>query len=263
MVERAPDVIQGLRTIMRLVDAVRGYVGIEANKPDAIETLRAEIGEDETLRVVELEVKYPQGAEKMLIEAIFRREVPSGKLPLDLEMVVNNVGTAAALADLFATGQPLIERVVTVSGPGVRRPANLLVPIGTPVSAVLDYCGGLSAQTREVIVGGPMMGVTQKHLDVPVLKGTSGVLAFTEPPARVEETACIRCGRCLEACPMYLNPSRLSLLTRDERAEDLDAHHIFDCCECASCSYVCPSYIPLVQWMRLGKALVRQRKASS
>ena len=109
----------------------------------------------------------------------------------------------------------------------------------------------------------PMMGVTQKHLDVPVLKGTSGVLAFTESPARIEETACIRCGRCLEACPMYLNPSRLSLLAREERAEDLDAHHIFDCCECASCSYVCPSYIPLVQWMRLGKALVRQRKASS
>jgi len=263
MVERAPEVIRGLRTIMRLVNAERGYVGVEGNKPDAIERLREEIGGDETIRIVELQVKYPQGAEKMLIESIFKREVPSGKLPLDLEMVVNNVGTAAALADLYDTGLPLIERLVTVTGSGVRRPGNLLVPIGTPISELLDYCGGLHPNTREVIMGGPMMGAAQKNLEVPVLKGTSGVLAFTQPTPRYQEEACIRCGRCLEACPMYLNPSRLASLTREERPEDLGTHNIFDCCECASCSYVCPSFIPLVQLMRLGKALVRQQKASS
>jgi electron transport complex protein RnfC len=263
MSERSTDVLRGLRLIMHLTGAERGYIGVEQNKPDAIERLLHESDGDETVTVVALEVKYPQGAEKMLIDAIFKREVPSGKLPLDLEMVVNNVGTAVALADLFADGRPLIERVVTVTGPGVRRPANLVVPIGTPLNRLLEYCGGLHATTREVILGGPMMGAAQKSLDVPILKGTSGVLAFTEPPPTLEEQPCIRCGRCLEACPMHLNPSRLAILTREERDADLAALHVADCFECASCSYVCPSYIPLVQLIRMGKAMVRQRKASS
>jgi len=262
MLERAPAVLQGLKIIMRLVGAERGYIGIEQNKPDAIERLRELSAQDADVTVVPLEVKYPQGAEKMLIEAIFDREVPGGKLPLDLEIVVQNVGTAAALADLFETGRPLIERVVTVTGPGVRRPANLMVPLGTSLEAVLNHCSGLHPETRQVILGGPMMGLAQKNLEAPITKGVSGVLALTEPARLVEEDPCIRCGRCLEACPQFLNPQRLALLSRKEDTEALKLHSVFDCCECASCSFVCPSHIPLVQLIRVGKATARQRKAS-
>jgi electron transport complex protein RnfC len=261
MVERPDAVVRGLRVIMSRVGAERGYVGIEDNKPDAIEVLRATTADDDDIEIVPLAVKYPQGAEKMLIDAVFHREVPSGKLPLDLEIVVQNVGTAAALIDLLDEGLPLVERVVTVSGPGVRRPANLLVPLGTPIRDVLDHCGGLSPATRQVILGGPMMGLAQKRLDVPVIKGTSGILAFTHAVKQVEEDPCIRCGRCLEACPVFLNPSRLVTLARVEEVDGLREHHVLDCCECASCSFVCPSNIPMVQFMRVGKAMVRQHEA--
>jgi electron transport complex protein RnfC len=185
--------------------------------------------------------------------------VPSGKLPIDLEIVVNNVGTAVALTDLFGNGSPLVERVVTVTGPGVRRPANLMVPVGTPLEAVLDYCGGLRPTTHQVIMGGPMMGLAQKDLDVPIIKGISGVLALTDAATILEEEACIRCGRCLEACPMFLNPSRVAAVVRAEDAERLPGLHVLDCFECASCSFVCPSNIPLVQLMRVSKAMVRQQ----
>jgi len=263
MVERSAEVVRGLQIIMRQVGAERGYIGVEQNKPDAIERLRAAAASDERIRIVSLEVKYPQGAEKMLIDAIFHREVPSGKLPLDLQIVVNNVGTTAALADLFDHGTPLVERVVTVSGPGVRRPANLLVPLGTPLSALLDYCGGMHDDVRQVIVGGPMMGQAQKDLDVPTVKGTSGVLVFTEPVSMLEEDPCIRCGRCLDACPQFLNPSLLATVVRSGDAPKLDALNVRDCCECASCSWACPSHIPLVQLLRVGKAMARQQKAKS
>ncbi len=262
MVERAPDVVLGLRKIMRLTGAERGYIGVELNKPDAIEALTAALDGDGAIEVVPLEVKYPQGAEKMLIDAIFHREVPSGKLPLDLEVVVHNIGTAVALVDLFRSGIPLIERIVTVTGPGVRRPANLVVPVGTLLREVLEYCGGLHDATRQVILGGPMMGMAQKSLDVPIVKGVSGVLALTEPAPMIEEEPCIRCGRCLEACPMFLNPSRLSLLVRGEQSDALSTLGMLDCCECASCSFVCPSHIPLVHLMRVGKAMVRQSAKS-
>jgi electron transport complex protein RnfC len=259
MVERPEEVLRGLRLIMRSVGAGRGYVGVEMNKPDAIEALRRHAAKDGTIEIVPLKVKYPQGAEKMLIDAIFHKEVPSGKLPLDLEIVVNNVGTAAALTDLFEKGQPLMERVVTVTGPGIRRPANLLVPLGTPLDELIDYCGGLDPATRQVIFGGPMMGLAQKRLDVPVIKGVSGVLALTHRIPIVKEEPCIRCGRCLEACPMVLNPSRLALLVRYEQVEALPEFNIMDCFECASCSFSCPSNIPLVQMIRVGKAMVRAR----
>jgi electron transport complex protein RnfC len=260
MVESAEAVLRGLRLMMRVTGAERGYVGVESNKPDAIEALRSAAGDDASIEVVPLQVKYPQGAEKMLIDAVLRKEVPAGRLPLDLEIVVNNAATTAALADVFAEGRPLVERVVTIAGPGVRRPTNLLVPLGTPVRAVLDHCGGLLGETKQLIMGGPMMGQAQKTPDVPVLKGTSGLLAFVSPAPLVREDPCIRCGRCLEACPMFLNPSRLQLLTKAEEPEELKAHHVLDCFECASCSYVCPSHIPLVQLMRVGKALARSAK---
>jgi electron transport complex protein RnfC len=198
----------------------------------------------------------------MLLHALYGLEVPAGKLPLDVECLVNNVGTMAAVADAFDAFLPVVERVVTVAGPGVRRPANLLVPVGTPVRAVLDHCGGLSADTREVVMGGPMMGMPLASLDVPVLKGTSGLLAFTEAETGVAaEYACIRCGRCVEACPQFLNPSRLARLARAGIWEELERLHLGDCVECGSCSFACPSGIPIVQLIRVAKSAVRERKA--
>ncbi len=259
MLERPRAVIGGLRLIMEQVGAERGYVGVENNKADAIEALRQAVGrEGLPIEVFALQVKYPQGAEKMMIDAILRQEVPSGGLPLDLELLVNNVGTAAAMVDLVETGQPLIERVLTVSGDGVRRPANLLVPLGTSIEAVLDYCGGMLPETRQVLLGGPMMGMAQKDLDAPIVKGTGGILASLRPAPFIEEEPCIRCARCLEACPLYLNPARIALLAREERVPELSTYHAMDCFECAACSFVCPSHIPLVQLIRMGKAMVRQ-----
>lgn len=263
MVERADAVLRGLVIIMGHVGAERGYVGVEDNKPDAIAALRkAAEGIDASIEIVPLRVKYPQGAEKLLVDAIFRREIPTGKLPLDLEMVIHNVGTAAALADLVDTRSPLVERVVTVTGPGIRRPSNLLVPLGTPLRAIIDHCGGLLPEAREVVLGGPMMGQAQKDLEAPITKGISGVLVLTGGQvAYTEEEACIRCGRCLEACPMFLNPTRLGMLSRAEQFDELESHHALNCFECGSCAYVCPSHIPLVQLIRLGKAEIRNRKA--
>jgi electron transport complex protein RnfC len=259
MVERAEEVVRGTDIIMASVDAERAYIGVERNKPDAVAALR-EAGPH--IEVVTLDVKYPQGAEKMLIDAIFDREVPAGALPLDIEMLVNNVGTTAALADLFDRGIPLVDRVVTVTGPAVARPRNVLVPLGTPVSAVIEHCGGVLPSLRQVVFGGPMMGMAQKSLDVPVMKGTSGIVCLDRvEDSPLQEMPCIRCGRCLEACPLFLNPSRLAQLAAVEQVEGLGAYGLMNCFECAACSYVCPSHIPLVQWMRVGKAMIRREKA--
>jgi len=262
MVERPEAILRGIEILAERLGVEETAIGVELNKPDAIEALKNAIPPGSKIRVVPLKVKYPQGAEKMLIRAIYGVEVPAGKLPLDVETVVNNVGTMAALADYFDHGQPLIERVVTVAGPGIERPANLLVPVGTPVRAVLDYCGGLTAEAREVVMGGPMMGSPLSSLDVPILKGTSGLLAFTEAEARLpNEYTCVRCGRCVDACPNFLNPSRLGRLARAGRFEDMERFHVNDCMECGSCSYACPSGIPIVQLIRVAKSALRERKA--
>jgi electron transport complex protein RnfC len=205
-------------------------------------------------------VKYPQGAEKMLIRALFHQKVPAGGLPLDLDIIVNNVGTMAALADYFDDGLPLIERPVTVSGPGIPSPANLLVPIGTPVREVLRYTGGLTEDTRMVVMGGPMMGAPLADLDGPVLKGTSGLLAFTENEIGVPTE--------YGACANFLNPTRLAKLgrlikaheNRNDVLDELEKYFIHDCMECAACSFACPSNIPIVQLIRTGKAALRDRK---
>jgi electron transport complex protein RnfC len=262
MVERPEAVVRGAEIMMDFVQAERGFIGIEANKPDAVVALRALVPPE--LEVVPLQVKYPQGAEKLLIDAILGEKVPVGGLPLDIGMLVNNVATTVALADLFDRGIPLVERVVTVTGPAVTRPRNLRVPIGTPLSAVIEHCGGLRGNVRQVILGGPMMGLPQKSLEVPILKGSSGVLCLDRAAtASAREFPCIRCGRCVEACPMFLNPTRLAQLIRAERVEELEPQHLPSCFECAACSYVCPSNIPLVQWMRVGKGMLRSQKASA
>lgn len=262
MLERPEAVLRGAELLRAQVGAERIYVGVEANKGDAIAALRQAARGSPIVQVVELAVKYPQGAEKMLIDAVLHREVPSGKLPIDVEAAVQNVATAAAVADLVDSDVPLVERVVTVTGPGIRRPANVLVPIGTPLADLIAHCGGLTADARQVVLGGPMMGLAQKSLDVPVTKGLSGVLVLTEPASWLQEQPCIRCGRCLQACPMRLNPQRLAVLVRHERTEELADYHLKDCFECASCSYVCPSNLPLVQLMRVGKAMVKRLEVS-
>ena len=257
MVERPEAVLRGTQLLLENTGAKKAFIGIESNKPEAVESLRALAPKE--IEIAPLEVKYPQGAEKMLIKALLGKEVPSGGLPLDLDVLTNNVGTTAAIADWFDRGIPLIERVVTVTGAGIPHPRNLLVPLGTPVSALIDYCGGLRKETKQLIMGGPMMGMTQKSLDVPVMKGTSGLLALTRVfQADTREYPCIRCGRCLEACPMYLNPTRLAHLAKMKVVDKLPEYNIMDCFECASCSYTCPSNIPLVQWIRIGKTMARE-----
>ncbi|MCA9522434.1 MAG: electron transport complex subunit RsxC, partial [Myxococcales bacterium] len=262
MLEQTDDVIEGIRIGLKLMGAKRCYIGVEDNKPNAIEALRRAIPPDLPAEVLALVTKYPQGAEKMLITAVFDKEVPSGRLPIDLEIIVNNVGTMAAIGDFVRRGQPLIERVVTVTGPGIREPGNVLVPVGTPLRDLLEFCGGLRENTRQVLFGGPMMGRAQTSLDVPVLKSTSGILCLTDElvtPRR--EFPCIRCLRCVDACPVYLNPCRLGNLSRFRDYDGMQSLGILDCMECGSCSYVCPSNIPLVQRFRVAKALLREEQA--
>jgi electron transport complex protein RnfC len=266
MVEHADDLIAGIRYGMRAVGAERAIVGIEDNKPDAVAAIRRAAPAGSNIFAEEVPTKYPQGSEKMLIMALFGVEVPSGKLPLSLGMVVNNVGTLAALGRLLPAGQGLVERVVTVTGPGVARPGDYRVPIGTPLSFVLDYAGA-PAEARQIVLGGPMMGHAIASLDVPVTKGVSGVLVFTGDELANHEGRktypCIKCGECVESCPMGLNPSTLGMLAA-KREYDLmgEQYHLGDCFECGCCTYVCPSNIPLVQQFRIAKQILREKAAA-
>ena len=257
MVEHPERVHFGLRVMMTALGVERAIIGVEENKPDAVEALRATIPGDLDITVSVLEAKYPQGAEKMMIKSILGREVPSGGLPLDVGVVVQNVGSISTIAQVFETGYPLVERIVTITGPGVARPSNLVMPVGTLVSDALAFCGGLSEETDRVVFGGPMMGNALPDLDTPILKGTTGVVALTRdvvPPGR--EHPCIRCGRCLEACPVFLAPADLGKLARAGRYEELVELSLDDCMLCGSCSYVCPSNIPLSQLFASAKRQV-------
>jgi Na+-translocating ferredoxin:NAD+ oxidoreductase subunit C len=259
MVEYPERVQLGVRIMMRALGAGRAVIGVERNKPDAIERLTATLPADIDVSVLPLTVKYPQGAEKMLIRAVTGVEVPSGKLPVSLGVVVQNVGSAASIGEVFATGLPLVERIVTVSGPGVARPGNLIVPIGTLVRDLLAACGGISDDATEIIFGGPMMGGAVGSMDVPVLKGTTGVVVLTSADAALRAAyPCIHCGRCLDACPMFLNPQVLGELARANRYDEMPGLHLADCMLCGSCSYVCPSHIPLAQLFQLSKAALRR-----
>jgi Na+-translocating ferredoxin:NAD+ oxidoreductase subunit C len=260
MVEHPDRVHFGIRIMMQCLGVDRAVIGVEKNKPDAIARLRETIPADLDIEIIGLTVKYPQGAEKMLIKAVTGREVPSGKLPMHVGAVVQNVGSIAAIAEVFETGYPLIERIVTVTGPGVGKPQNLVVPVGTKLRDVLEFCGGLLPDATEVIFGGPMMGLPQPDLDVPLMKGTSGVVVLTESEsARPDVMPCISCGRCLAACPVFLNPSRLGQLAQLGDYERMaEEYHLNDCMLCGSCSYVCPSNIPLSQMFSLGKSGLRR-----
>lgn len=264
MLERGEDLFAGLRIALRGTGAKRALIGIEKNKPNAIDALQAEAPDDLPIEVRTLPVKYPQGAERMLINTLTGREVPSGGLPHDAGTAVFNVATLAQLGQLLPQGQGLIEQRLTVSGSGVKRPGNYVVAVGTPVRFVLEQLG-FSDDTQQVILGGPMMGQSLASLDVPVVKAVSGILVFTEDELRNRPRktyACIHCGQCLKACPARLNPSQMGRLARKGEYEAMAAeYHLNDCFECGSCAYACPSNIPLVQYFRMAKAKNRERKA--
>jgi electron transport complex protein RnfC len=255
-------VLLGVRLMMRCLGVPRALIGIEENKADAIEAIRRALPRDLDVEVLPLRVKYPQGAEKMLIRALTGREVPSGKLPLDVGVIVQNVASVATIAEVFETGLPLVERIVTVSGAGVRKPGNLIVPVGTKLRDLFDACGGLADDAREIVSGGPMMGVAQRDLDTPVSKGTTGILVLTDAEARRNRTyPCIRCGHCLDACPVFLNPQLLGSLALASRYLEMEPLHLRDCMLCGCCSYVCPSHIPLSQLFAAAKTSLRRTKA--
>jgi electron transport complex protein RnfC len=263
MVEYPERVLFGVRIMMQCLGVQRAVIGVEKNKPDAIAALEAALPSDLDVSVAALTVKYPQGAEKMLIEVVTGREVPSGKLPMHVGAVVQNVGSIATIAEVFETGLPLIERVVTVTGSGVNRPANLIVPVGTMLQDVLDFCGGLRDDAAEIVFGGPMMGSSQPDMRTPLIKGTTGVVVLTEAEVKPKHTyPCIKCGHCLDACPVFLNPSDLGILAQAGRYEEMADRHLSDCMLCGCCSYVCPSNIPLSQMFALSKTALRKREAA-
>jgi electron transport complex protein RnfC len=264
MVEFPERVQFGIRIMMKALGVRRAVIGIEKNKPEAILKLTETLPEDLDVSVVPLTVKYPQGAEKMLIRVVTGSEVPSGKLPMHVGVVVQNVGSIACIAEIFETGFPLIERVVTVTGPGVRKPSNLIVPVGTKLRDVIEFCGGLTDDATQIVFGGPMMGSAQPDLDTPLIKGTTGVVVLTEKEARtLRRYPCIHCGRCLEACPVFLNPSLLGTLAQAGRYVEMEDADLMDCMLCGCCSYVCPSNIPLSQMFALGKNMLRRQKEAA
>lgn len=265
MLEKADEILVGIEIMKKALGVKRALIGIENNKADAIELLQRKAGDHPGISVVALAVKYPQGAEKQLIKALVGREVPSGRLPLDVGCVVNNVGTALSIYEAVQKNQPLIRRVVTVAGKKLQRSANFLVRIGTPFSMLIDAVGGMPEGTTKIISGGPMMGKAVGYTDIPVTKGTSGILLLDQKDARRRECReCLRCGKCVEVCPMGIEPYLLEKLAEHSRFEDCEAHHILDCIECGSCSFICPASRPILDLIRLGKANVariqRERK---
>lgn len=270
MVENPEDVVFGLRVIMKALNVKKGYIAIEVNKPDAIEAVTKAANNYDEVEVVGLEVKYPQGAEKQLIYACTGREVPSGALPAAAGAVVDNVGTATQVAKTIKTGMPLIERITTVTGSCIKEPANLVTKVGTVVSEIIDQCGGFKDNVKvgKFIMGGPMMGMTQYTTNVVTNKGSSGILCISEEEAKIDEPSnCLRCGRCTEVCPAFLQPLYISAnsLKRDfERAAE---HRALDCIECGSCSFICPARRPLVESIRNAKrqiqAMRRKQQAAN
>lgn len=259
MLERGEQLLTGARILAKAIGVDKIYIGVENNKPDAIKALSILAGSYLEIEVVPLKMLYPQGGEKQLIAAITGRQVPSGALPIDVGAVVQNVGTALAVYEAVMKNKPLVERVVTVTGPKLAKPKNLLVRIGTPMSALIEYCGGMEG-VGKVVAGGPMMGRAVSNIDAPVTKGTSGVLLIPEEEAlRHQPSSCIRCAKCVEACPMGLEPYLLAKLSKKEMYDEAEAHYIADCIECGCCTYSCPSYLPLLDWLRLGKGEVMRR----
>jgi Na+-translocating ferredoxin:NAD+ oxidoreductase subunit C len=259
MLEKSEEILVGIRLLMKALKVEKAIIGIENNKSDAIRLLSDKSKNYKGIDVIALKVKYPQGGEKQLIKAVTGKEVPSGGLPIAIGAVVSNVGTAFAVYEAIQKNKPLFERVVTITGKNVAKPSNFLVRVGTPTSALVEAAGGLPENTGKIISGGPMMGRALASLDVPVTKGTSGILLMNQTEARRESViACIRCSRCVAACPMGLEPYLLMTLSEKQLLERAEEDKIMDCIECGSCSYTCPSSRPLLDYIRFGKGKVGQ-----
>jgi electron transport complex protein RnfC len=265
MVEKGSEILVGVELLKRAMNISVAHIGIENNKPDAIQLLRKLAMSYKGIEVHALRIKYPQGAEKQLIRAILRREVPSGGLPVDVGVVAFNVGTVYAIYEAVQKNKPLFERIVTVTGKSLKQPANYRVRIGTPVSMLVQCAGGLPKDTGKIISGGPMMGKTLINLDVPVVKGTSGILILpSEESRRKSIEPCVRCSKCVSACPMGLAPYLLMPLSEQKNYDRLEMEYVMDCMECGSCSYICPANRPILDFIRLGKLqvgkIIRSRK---
>ena len=264
LLEKPEEVVQGLKLFVRAVGAERGVIGLEANKMDALEGLRRAIGGEPNLDIEVLQVKYPQGAEKQLIFAITGRQVPLGKLPSEVGCLVQNVGTSFAMFEAASKGKPLYERVVTVTGQGIKEPSNLLAKVGTPISVLIEACGGMTSDATKVIMGGPMTGWAQEDLSVPVVKGTSGVVVLTQELVDVrEEHACVRCGKCIDVCPMSLMPNYIVDACQKGDLAKAQMWGALDCFECGCCSYTCPAFIPHVSYVRKAKAEIEAAKRAA
>jgi electron transport complex protein RnfC len=266
MAEQPLDVVEGGLVMARLIGAARVLIGVEADKADAMAALERAISARPrgplSVRVVPCEARYPQGAERQLVQALTGRVVPLRRLPTAVGVLVQNVATAVAVHDAVRFRRPLLDRVVTVTGPGVAVPRNVRVPLGTLLSDLIDFCGGLSDDATRIVAGGPMMGRALPRLDLPVVKGMNGLVALTGPaPFEHSFSACIACGRCLEACPLGLEPDQVSVRVEAGRTLDTEPYGALDCYECGCCSYVCPSHRPLVQFMQVAKSALRRKAA--
>jgi electron transport complex protein RnfC len=264
MLEKADRIVAGLGYIMKSVGCQRGVIAIEDNKMDAVAVLEQVARANPAISVVVLKEKYPQGSEKQLIYACTGREVPVGGLPIAVGVIVNNVGTAAAIADAVELGIPLIERYITVSGDGVKNPANYLVRVGTLFSDLIAQSGGTVGDVERIISGGPMMGKTVFSTEVPVVKGSSGIVIMQKPPeASPNEYPCVRCAKCVDVCPAFLEPTSIVKLAKRSKWEETEAANVMSCIECGSCVYVCPAQIPLIQYIRRAKQAVLAAKAKA
>lgn len=258
LLEFADDVIFGLQAIIKTVNAEKGLIVIEDNKPDAIELLKEKTAAYDNIEVVVAKTKYPQGAEKMLIKRVMGKQVPRGGLPADVGVVVSNISTTKAIADAILKGMPLVERVVTVTGERIKNPGNYIVKIGTSVKELLDYCGGVTGDDIMIKAGGPMMGFNLPNVDVPIIKGSNGIIAIDTD--HTQEMACIKCGRCMDVCPMELSPLYFAKYADEQNWQGMLDKNVRDCVECRCCEYICSSKIPLVAKIKAGKKAIMEMK---
>jgi electron transport complex protein RnfC len=261
MLEKGLEIMVGIKILMKALNVGKALIGIEANKADAIDHLSKLAKDFHNIDIIPLIVKYPQGAEKQLVEAMIGRQVPIGGLPIDVGCVVQNVGTAFAVYESIQKNKPLIERVVTVAGDSLKRSSNFLVRLGTPISYLIEIAGGLPEDTGKIISGGPMMGKALNTPEVPVVKGTSGILVLPQSFAKRDPVLpCIRCARCVAYCPLGLEPYLLMNYVEKAMYDEADQEEVMNCCECGSCAYVCPAKRPLLDSIRLGKSFIAQQR---